>query len=57
MAATERAGVVDGDCTVYTLPNLLIASAAVFPTGSHANPTLSIVALALRIAARLRKLL
>lgn len=54
MAANERAGVVDGNCAVYTLPNLLIASAAVFPTGSHANPTLSIVALALRIAARLR---
>ncbi|MDE2251599.1 MAG: GMC family oxidoreductase, partial [Gammaproteobacteria bacterium] len=55
MAASERIGVVDADCAVYTLPNLLIASSAVFPTGSHANPTLSIVALALRIAARLRR--
>jgi choline dehydrogenase-like flavoprotein len=34
--------------------NLFIAGAAVFPTSSQANPTLTVVALALRLAARLR---
>ncbi|MGO9931303.1 MAG: GMC oxidoreductase [Steroidobacteraceae bacterium] len=54
MAATERAGVVDENCSVFGVPNLYIASSAVFPTSSHANPTLTIVALAVRLAAHLR---
>jgi choline dehydrogenase-like flavoprotein len=31
-----------------------VASSAVFPTGSHANPTLTIVAMALRLARHLK---
>jgi choline dehydrogenase-like flavoprotein len=54
MAASARRGVVDGNCAVFGLPNLYIASSAVFPTCSHANPTLTIVALALRLARHLR---
>lgn len=54
MAATEKEGVVDTNCALFGLPNLYVASSAVFPTSSHANPTLSIVALAVRLAARLR---
>lgn len=54
MAATERRGVVDASCAVFGLPNLYIASSAVFPTSSHANPTLTIVALAVRLAEHLR---
>jgi choline dehydrogenase-like flavoprotein len=54
MAATERAGVVDENCGVFGVPNLHIASSAVFPTSSHANPTLTIVALAVRLAAHLQ---
>lgn len=54
MAATERAGVVDANCAVFGLPNLYVASSAVFPTGSYANPTLTIVALAVRLAAHLK---
>ena len=50
MAVNARAGVVDGDCALFELPNLLVASSAVFPTASHANPTLTIVALAVRLA-------
>ena len=56
MAASDRTGVVDENCAVFGVPNLYIASSAVFPTSSHANPTLTIVALALRLAERLRRL-
>jgi len=51
MAATPRIGVVDGDCRVHGVPNLFVASSSVFPTGGVAGPTLTIVALAIRLAA------
>lgn len=54
MGRTARDGVVDTDCALFEAPNLYIASAAVFPTSSHANPTLTIVALALRLADHLK---
>jgi choline dehydrogenase-like flavoprotein len=43
-------GVVDADGRVHGLDNLWIASSAVFPSAGSANPTLTIVALALRLA-------
>ena len=55
MARSERSGVVDEHCAVFGVPNVYVASAAVFPTSSHANPTLTIVALAVRLAAHLRR--
>ena len=54
MASSPTSGVVDGDCAVFGVPNLYVASSAVFPTCSHANPTLTIVALAIRLAQHLR---
>ena len=54
MAATAASGVVDRDCAVFDLPNLFIAGASVFPTSSHANPTLTLVALSIRLAGHLR---
>jgi choline dehydrogenase-like flavoprotein len=54
MASTERSGVVGPDCVVFGLSNLFIASSAVFPTSGQANPTLTIVALALRLAKRIK---
>lgn len=56
MADTPKDGVVDTDCAVFDVPNLFIASSAVLPTSSHANPTLTIVALAVRLAAHLKSL-
>jgi choline dehydrogenase-like flavoprotein len=50
MAASAANGVVDTNCAVFEAPNLLIASSSVFPTSSHANPTLTIVALTLRLS-------
>jgi choline dehydrogenase-like flavoprotein len=54
MGSDPRNSVVDSDCRVHGIDNLYIASAAVFPTSSQANPTLTIVAMALRLAAHLR---
>jgi choline dehydrogenase-like flavoprotein len=47
-------GVVNEDCRAHGIPNLYFAGCSVFPTGGHANPTLSIVALAIRLADHLR---
>jgi choline dehydrogenase-like flavoprotein len=46
---------VDRDCRVHGMANLFIAGSSVFPTGGSANPTLTIVALALRMADHLRE--
>jgi choline dehydrogenase-like flavoprotein len=54
MAATPRAGVVNENCALFESPNLYVASSAVFCTASHANPTLTIVAFALRLAEHLK---
>ena len=53
MAADPREGVVDADCQVHGVDHLYVAGSSVFPTASHANPTLMIVALAVRLAAHL----
>ena len=43
-------GVVDENCRVHGMANLYIAGGSVFPTGGYANPTLTIVAMSLRLA-------
>lgn len=48
-------GVVDNNCKVHGLANLYVNGSSVFPTFSFANPTLTIVALALRIADHINK--
>ncbi|WP_226626415.1 GMC oxidoreductase [Alloyangia pacifica] len=53
MSCSADKGVVDEGCRVFGTDNLYVASASVFPTSSQANPTLTIVALALRLADRL----
>ncbi|MBU6230382.1 MAG: GMC family oxidoreductase [Cyanobacteria bacterium REEB459] len=55
MSATPQTGVVNSDCRVHSVPNLYIASSSVFPTGGYANPTLTILALSLRLADHLKQ--
>jgi choline dehydrogenase-like flavoprotein len=47
-------GVVDRNCQVHGVSNLFVASSSVFPTGGYANPTLTILALSLRLADHLK---
>ena len=53
MGASERDGVVDGDCRSFAVPNLLITDGSVLPTQGSANPALTIMSIAARAADRL----
>ena len=55
MSDDDRTGVVDASCRVHGIANLYIAGGSVFPTSGYANPTLTIVALALRLGDELRR--
>jgi choline dehydrogenase-like flavoprotein len=54
MAREPHAGVVDPQLAVHGLSGLHVVGSSVFPTCGYANPTLTIVALALRLAEHLR---
>jgi choline dehydrogenase-like flavoprotein len=55
MSASPDDGIVDSHSRLHRVDNLYIAGSAVFPTGGYANPTLTIVALALRLADHLKR--
>ena len=48
-----RKGVVDEHCRVHGFENLYVAGSSVFPTGGFANPTLTLLALAVRLGEHL----
>lgn len=50
MHSDPRRGVTDSNAEVHDLRNLFVAGSSVFPTGGYANPTLTILALAIRLA-------
>jgi choline dehydrogenase-like flavoprotein len=54
MADDPARGVVDAQCQVHGVQGLFIGGSSVFPTSGHANPTQMIVALALRLADKLK---
>ena len=54
MGASQSTSVTDRDCRVHGYANLYIAGSSLFPTCGYANPTLTIVALALRLADTLK---
>lgn len=49
-----RSGVVDANCRVHGMANLYIGGSSVFPTYSCDNPTMTIVALTLRLSDHLK---
>ncbi len=57
MHTDPRFGVADADARVHGTENLYVAGASVFPTAGFANPTLTIVAMALRLADHLKQML
>lgn len=54
MGKEKNDSVVDKDCKTHDHDNLYIISSSVFTTGGTANPTLTIAALALRLADHLK---
>ncbi len=55
IAASASSGVVDSDCRVWGASNVYVAGASVFPSSSHANCTLTALALAGQLAFFLEK--
>jgi choline dehydrogenase-like flavoprotein len=53
MAADEKHGVVDASCRTFAVPNIFITDGSVLPTQGSANPALTIMAVAARVAALL----
>lgn len=57
MSDDATTGVVDGNCKVHGMDNLYLAGSSVFPTCSTDMPTLTVIALAYRLSARLKQVL
>jgi choline dehydrogenase-like flavoprotein len=56
MHVDARQGVVDEHCRIHGVANVFIAGSSVFPTYSFDDPTMTIVALALRLSDHLKSL-
>jgi choline dehydrogenase-like flavoprotein len=54
MSDDPKHGVVERNCRVHGLSNLYVAGSSVFPTAGSGTPTLTLVALALRLADHLK---
>jgi choline dehydrogenase-like flavoprotein len=57
MHVDPKKGVVDRNCRVHGISNLFVAGPSLFPTGGYANPSLTIVALAIRLSDHIKELL
>jgi len=57
MSAAPSSGVVDSDCRVHGYGNLFVTGSSVFSTCGWANPTYTIVAMALRLGDHLNGVL
>jgi choline dehydrogenase-like flavoprotein len=55
MHVTPEHGVVDENSRVHGTSNLFVAGSSVFPSGGYANPTLTIIALTLRLGDHLKR--
>ncbi len=54
MSKTQAAGVVDENCCLHGVNNLFVAGSSVFPTSGHSNPTLTFMALAMRLSEHIK---
>lgn len=57
MSDDPKQGVVDANCKVYGISNLFIAGSSCFATAGSANPTLTLVALTLRLSDHIKGLM
>jgi choline dehydrogenase-like flavoprotein len=57
MSEDPANGVVDSNCRVHGVKNLFVAGSSVFPSVGFSNPTLTIIALACRLADHLNNVL
>lgn len=57
MSSDVATGVVDRECRLHGVDNLFVAGSSVFTTGGCSNPTLTLVALALRLSDHLKGVL
>lgn len=55
MSDDPKQGVVDRHCRIHGMSNLFVAGSSVFPTSGGGTPTLTLVALALRLAEYLKR--
>lgn len=55
ISTDPKVGVVDGDCKIHGIDNIYMAGSSCFPTGGGVNPTLTIVALSIRLADHLKE--
>ena len=56
MSEDPNSGVVDANCTVHGISNLHIAGASCYTTAAAVNPTLTLIALSLRLSDRIKTL-
>ena len=57
MHVEAKKGVVDENSRVHGMSNLFVAGPSVFPTGGYANPSLTIVALAVKLADHIKTIM
>ncbi len=55
MVHSPQQGVIDADCKLHGVENLYLVGGSVFPTCGYANPTFTLVAMALRLADHLKR--
>jgi choline dehydrogenase-like flavoprotein len=55
MGTSPDTAVTDANCEIFDVRNLFVCGSSLFPTSGYANPTLTIVALANRLAETLKR--
>ncbi len=55
MSDDPKKGVVNPNCRIHGIDNLYVAGSACYPTGGAVNPTLTVVALSLRLSDHLKE--